>query len=124
MQELTAATRLLEPLCTSQPDTPSPELRSAIARIYLQAGHLAPARLHIAAVAADPRADASLQAMNAALLAAAEGDWSSAERQLKAVLDGHGEHAGLGAGGKVDFVAVNNLAVALMSQGKLKEVRH
>ena len=67
---------------------------------------------HLAAVADDPTADPMQKAMNAALFASAEGDWARAETELRRVLAADGEN----------FVAVNNLAVALLNQGKLKEV--
>ena len=90
----------------------SPALRSAVARVYLQGGYVAMAAKHLAAVADDPTADPMQKAMNAALFASAEGDWARAETELRRVLAVDGEN----------FVAVNNLAVALLNQGKLKEV--
>lgn len=45
------------------------------------------------------------------MLAAAEGDWAKAEELLKAQLKDDEE----------DWTSTNNLAVALLSQGKLKE---
>ena len=90
----------------------SPALRSAVARVYLQGGYVAMAAKHLAAVADDPPADPMQKAMNAALFASAEGDWARVETELRRVLAVDGEN----------FVAVNNLAVALLNQGKLKEV--
>ena len=84
-----------------------------MARVYLQGGHVAAAACHFAAAAADPTADPQQVAMDTALLAAAEGDWARAEAELRGIL----------AADQENFVAVNNLAVALLNQGKLKEVR-
>ncbi|KJA28064.1 hypothetical protein HYPSUDRAFT_62454 [Hypholoma sublateritium FD-334 SS-4] len=110
MQEMTAAARLIEPLCL-QDGVSSPALRSAVARIYLQGGNIPLAARHFAAVEADPAASPALKTMNAALLAAAEGDWTEARTRFRMVLE---EDA-------ANYVAVNNLSVALLSQGKLKE---
>ena len=52
--------------------------------------------------------------MNTALMAVANGEWSSASEVLQEVLKADGDN----------YVAVNNLAVALLGQGKLKEVRN
>ncbi|KAJ7116057.1 hypothetical protein C8R44DRAFT_675622 [Mycena epipterygia] len=110
MKDYTAAASLLEPLCTQGPEA-SPALRSALARIYLQSGNLGMAARHIELVAADPSVPKAMRGMNAALLAAAEGDWALSSEILQGVL---GEE-------EDNFVAVNNLCVALLSQGKLKE---
>ena len=91
----------------------SPALRSAVARIYLQGGYVAMAAKHLAAVAEDPTTDPVQKAMNAGLFASAEGDWPRAEKELRRVLEADNDN----------FAAVNNLAVALLNQGKLKEVR-
>ncbi|KAI0037481.1 hypothetical protein FA95DRAFT_1618523, partial [Auriscalpium vulgare] len=66
-EDFTAATRLLEPLL-AQPD-PTHELRSAVGRIYLQAGQLAAAERHFAAVARDTAVPQPLKDLNAAFLA-------------------------------------------------------
>lgn len=42
---------------------------------------------HFDIVAADPQAEASLKEMNAAVLAAARGDWAHAGETLKAIVD-------------------------------------
>ncbi|CDO69636.1 hypothetical protein BN946_scf184851.g24 [Trametes cinnabarina] len=89
----------------------SPALRSAVARIYLQGGYIAMAAKHFAAVAEDPTADPVQKAMNAALFASAEGDWGRATAELQRILAADPEN----------FVAVNNLAVALLNQGRLQE---
>ncbi|KAJ7334216.1 hypothetical protein DFH08DRAFT_707355 [Mycena albidolilacea] len=110
MKDFTAAAKLLEPLC-DQGDASSPALRSAVARIYLQSGNLGMAAHHFKLVSADPDAAPPLKAMNAALLTAAEGDWAQASEI----------HASIIAKDPDNYVAVNNLCVALLSQGKLKE---
>ncbi len=89
-----------------------PALRSAVARIYLQGGYVAMAAKHLAAVAEDPTADPVQKGMNAALFASAEGDWSRATVELQRIIAADPEN----------FVAVNNLAVALLNQGRLQEV--
>ncbi|KDR80719.1 hypothetical protein GALMADRAFT_91300 [Galerina marginata CBS 339.88] len=110
MKEITAATKLLEPLC-EQGDTSNPALRSSVARIYLQGGNLQMAEKHFALVENDRTADETLKKMNAAILASAQGEWSEASEVLKEILDNDANN----------FAAVNNLSVALLSQGKLKE---
>ena len=67
---------------------------------------------HLAAVAEDPTADPVQKIMNAALFASAEGDWQRAATELQKILATDPEN----------FVAVNNLAVALLNQGRLQEV--
>jgi len=62
-------------------------------------------------VATDPNATEDMKRMNAALLASAEGHWTEASDHLKAILEKNSDN----------YVAVNNLSVALLSQGKLKE---
>ncbi|KAJ7066551.1 hypothetical protein C8F01DRAFT_1248551 [Mycena amicta] len=114
MKDYAAATKLLEPLCEQQEDSDPPTLRSAIARIYLQCGNLTKAAHHfeIAAAAAVSLESRAMVEMNAALMAAAEGDWV----QVTEILQGKPFEEG-----PEQFVAVNNLCVALLSQGKLKE---
>ncbi|EGN96815.1 hypothetical protein SERLA73DRAFT_184996 [Serpula lacrymans var. lacrymans S7.3] len=111
MKEYMAAAKLLEPLCDQPNGVTSPALQSSVARIYLQGGYLAMASKHFEAVNADPTAEQALKDMNAALLASAQGDWSKASDVLKTVLADDPEN----------FVAANNLSVALLSQGKIKE---
>ncbi|PPQ64218.1 hypothetical protein CVT24_008594 [Panaeolus cyanescens] len=115
MKETSAATSLLESLASSQPtSTPSSPLISAIGRIYLQSGDIASAQRHFTSVQADPNADEALKRMNSALLQCAMGEWEGAEEELRAVLEGV-------QGGGDNYVAVNNLAVVLLGQGKVKE---
>jgi thioredoxin-like negative regulator of GroEL len=83
-QDFGAAARFLEPLC--QHGEASPALRSAIARIYLQGGHLGAASQHLAAVEADPSADDITKDMNRAMEAAAYGHWDMAIQALERVL--------------------------------------
>ncbi|KAI0325893.1 hypothetical protein GY45DRAFT_1260037 [Cubamyces sp. BRFM 1775] len=111
MRDYTAAAKLLEPLCMQPGGVSSPALRSAVARIYLQGGYVAMAAKHFAAVAEDPSADPVQKAMNAALFASAEGDWARATAELERML----------AADPDNFAAVNNLAVALLNQGRLRE---
>ncbi|KAJ7759253.1 hypothetical protein B0H16DRAFT_1534981 [Mycena metata] len=111
MKDFAAAARLLEPLC-EQEGVQSPALRSGIARIYLQSGNLGMAAHHFTIVSADADTPAAVRDMNTALMAAAEGDWVQASEVLQ---------AGVLAEDPENYVAVNNLCVALLSQGKLKE---
>ncbi|KAL0953818.1 hypothetical protein HGRIS_004998 [Hohenbuehelia grisea] len=111
MKEFVAAARLLEPLCAQSSEVTMPQLRSAVARVYLQGGCLRQAEAHFKAVEADPAADGALKRMNAALLASANGDWDTATQGLREIVQQESEN----------YAAVNNLSVALLSQGKLKE---
>ncbi|KAI8996438.1 hypothetical protein BD414DRAFT_409004 [Trametes punicea] len=111
MRDYTAAATLLEPLCSQPGGVSSPALRSAVARVYLQGGYVALAAKHFAAVAEDPTADPVQKRMNAALFASAEGDWPRAIAELQRILATDPEN----------FAAVNNLAVALLNQGRLQE---
>lgn len=86
MQDYIAAAKLLEPLCKQEDGSSSPHLESAVARIYLQGGHIEMAVKHFSAVVQDKDADASLKTMNAALLASAEGDWEKANQAFKQLL--------------------------------------
>ncbi|KAF8515069.1 hypothetical protein JB92DRAFT_2916098 [Gautieria morchelliformis] len=108
MRDFGAAARFLEPLC--QRGEGSPALRSAIARIYLQGGHLGAASQHLAAVEADPSADDITKDMNRAVESAAYGHWDMAIQALERVLRVDPD----------DALAANNLAVALLSSGKLE----
>ena len=90
-QEITAAAKLLEPLC-NQGDISSPALRSSVGRIYLQGGIIHAATKHFSLVAADPTATEDMKQMNAALLASAEGQWTEASDSLKAILEKDSEN--------------------------------
>lgn len=95
-QDYQAAINLLVPLCTYRAPptlvpTPSPTLHSALARVYLLSGNLQKAEEHfsIAASAAGNSTngtDINIDIMNAALLAAASGDWTRAEEALGELL--------------------------------------
>ncbi|KAF9048299.1 hypothetical protein BDZ89DRAFT_1089186 [Hymenopellis radicata] len=110
MKDFGAATKLLEPLC-NQSGTASSALRSTVGRVYLQAGQLGRAAKHFSIVAADESVAQSDKDMNAALLATANGEWESATEVFRSVLEADAEN----------YAAVNNLAVTLLGQGKLKE---
>jgi transposase-like protein len=84
-QDFYAAAALLEPLCVGPSATPA--LRSAIARIYLQGGHISAAARHFSIVEQDASADAGTKAMNTILLASANGDWSVAEELAASILE-------------------------------------
>ncbi|KAJ3481257.1 hypothetical protein NLI96_g7781 [Meripilus lineatus] len=111
-RDYAAATILLTPLLSPPKGTPrSPNLVSSIARIYLQSGLLRQAAKLFLEVNQDPSVSPSLKATNAALVAAAEGDWERATSMLRSAVNEDEDNV----------VAVNNLAVALLSQGHLKE---
>lgn len=111
MKDFTAATKLLEPLFAQRTGQQPSAIRSAVGRIYLQSGYLTQAAAHFAAVDGDAGAPQTLKDMNAALLACAEGNWTRADELLRALVQAEPDN----------FVAINNLSVALLSQGKLKE---
>ncbi|KAG1770680.1 hypothetical protein EDD22DRAFT_1047640 [Suillus occidentalis] len=112
MKDFTAATKLLEPLFAQRTgQQPSFAIRSAVGRIYLQSGYLTQAAAHFAAVEGDASVPQTIKNMNAALLACAEGNWARADELLRALVQAEPDN----------FVAINNLSVALLSQGKLKE---
>ena len=62
-------------------------LWAAIARIYLQGGHLGEASWHFVAVDTDTTADDANKAMNWAIEATAYGQWDTAIYALKGLLD-------------------------------------
>ncbi|KAI0705216.1 hypothetical protein BC835DRAFT_1403779 [Cytidiella melzeri] len=111
MKDFIAAAKILEPLCKQEDGTRSAHLQSAVARIYLQGGCVEMAVKHFSDVVQDPTAEASLKTMNAALLAAAEGDWEKADQAFRQILQSEPDN----------YLAVNNLAVTLLSQGHIKE---
>jgi len=116
-QEYVPAHALLNSLLA---DSPSAALRSAAARVYLQAGELGIAREQFAAVEKElaeskdgpDAAKEKMKQMNRALMAAAEGGWAELVK------------GSTGEGLKGDIVATNNVAVGLLCQGKLKEAIH
>ncbi|KAF8634596.1 hypothetical protein AX17_004185 [Amanita inopinata Kibby_2008] len=118
MKEYAAATKLLEPLCEQKqhdtedrPNTSVSALRSSIGRMYLQAGNLHMAARHFAAAAKDPAAEPAMKEMNSALFACADGQWERASETLRKLLERDAEN----------YVAVSNMAVALLGQGKVSE---
>ncbi|KAH9913924.1 uncharacterized protein B0H18DRAFT_887605 [Fomitopsis serialis] len=111
MKDFAAAAKLLEPLCRQPGGLTSPQLQSAVGRIYVQGGDVRTATKHFAAVWNDPTAEPSLKHMNAAVLAAADGDWPKAIEELRKMLDEDPEN----------FVAINNLSVVFLSQGRIQE---
>ncbi|KAG6381693.1 hypothetical protein JVT61DRAFT_294 [Boletus reticuloceps] len=119
MNDYQAAINLLTPLCTNratptfQP-TPTPQLHSALARVYLLSGNLQKAEEHFSiavSAAANSANGTDIIAMNTALLAAASGDWTRAEEALSEMVT---KDPG-------NFTAINNLAVTLLCQGRIKE---
>jgi len=111
MKDFTAAASLLEPLYKA---SLSPVLLSAIARIYLQAGDLSSAAQLFEKVAANPDAEPSLQISNSAMLAAANGDWRASAELYSQLMSKDQD----------DIIAINNYAVSLLCQGRLKEGIH
>ncbi|KZT09985.1 uncharacterized protein LAESUDRAFT_722128 [Laetiporus sulphureus 93-53] len=111
MKDFSAAAKLLEPLCKQPGNVTSPHVQSAVGRIYLLGGYISMASKHFAEVSRDVTADPVLKAMNDAMLACANGDWTKASNDLNQILTADPEH----------FVAVNNLAVAFLSQGRIQD---
>ncbi|KAF8892259.1 hypothetical protein BD779DRAFT_1610380 [Infundibulicybe gibba] len=109
MKEFTAAAKLLTPLCRQGDAATASALHSSIGRVYLQGGDVGMARKHFQEALTN--ASAEQRNMDTALLASAAGEWQQATEILRDML---GNNAG-------NFVAVNNLAVALLGQGKLKD---
>lgn len=96
----------------------------------MQSGYISQAAKHFAAVVEDSSADASMKAMNAALQASAEGDWTTAANALRDVLLIDPENYVVRVFdcvyGDIRLTAlpqaVNDLAVVLLCQGRLQEV--
>ncbi|KAJ3799311.1 hypothetical protein GGU11DRAFT_815405 [Lentinula aff. detonsa] len=109
MKEFGAATKILEPLCHQS--EPTSAFRSALARVYLQSGYMEKASAHFAFVEKSPDASEGMKDMNQALLACANGEWDLASGILTRLIEKEPDN----------FVAVNNLSVSLLSQGRLKE---
>jgi len=91
--------------------TASGELRSALGRVYLQSGQLDKAEAHFAQVAADANVPEASKALNEAFVASARGDWPTVGEILRRLVEED----------DANYAAVNNLAIALLGQGKLKE---
>jgi hypothetical protein len=84
-QEFIAAANHLEPLCVQ--GSTSPAIRSAVGRIYLQAGYMGKASMHFSIVAKDPSAESGMKRMNDVLLLTAQGDWALASSVLRNMLE-------------------------------------
>ena len=69
------------------PNTSIPALRSALGRIYLQAGNLHLAARHFAAASKDPAVEPAMRETNAALFACADGQWERASETLRELLE-------------------------------------
>ncbi|THH32467.1 hypothetical protein EUX98_g1725 [Antrodiella citrinella] len=121
MKDFTAATTLLSSLLSPFSPTSSPRLRAALGRVHLQSGNLTAAADHFTQVAEDPTAPRSLVVINTALLSVAEGNWDKAVTALKGIVDDKDREGNGGIEEKERYVAANNLAVAMLSQGHLKE---
>ena len=84
---------------------------------------------HFAEVWNDPTADPSLKHMNAAVLAAADGDWTKATEELKKMLDADPENFVVRIRSKPRYAplssferqAINNLSVTYLSQGRIQD---
>ena len=102
LQDYAAATALLEPLAAQQNQqeakSTNNDLRSALGRVYLQAGQLDKAEAHFAAIAntntnTDEEDEAgtdtpeTTKTLNAAFLASARGDWDTASRLLRGLVE-------------------------------------
>ncbi|KAG8966001.1 hypothetical protein FRC05_002921 [Tulasnella sp. 425] len=120
MKDHTAAAALLLPLCRTPPPGsdqpgPSPALLSSIARLYLDAGDIDSAQTLIRRVADDPTCDETTKEVNRALLASAKLDWATAVDELEKAIAREPDNA----------LVANNLAVALLSVGRVDEgIRH
>ncbi|KAF5387377.1 hypothetical protein D9757_005706 [Collybiopsis confluens] len=101
MKEFGSSTKLLESLCNQTEATSA--LRSAIARIYLQAGYIHKASTHFSLVEQDPEAPEGIKDMNRALLACANGEWDYATETLTDLLEKEPEN----------FVGIETLERAL-----------
>ncbi|KAG8971722.1 hypothetical protein FRB90_010413, partial [Tulasnella sp. 427] len=116
MKDHTAATALLRPLCRAPPPGsdqagPSPALLSSIARLYLDAGDIDSAQALFQRAADDPTCDDTMKEVNRALLASSKLDWTTAVQELQKAIAREPENA----------LVANNLAVALLSVGRVDE---
>ena len=144
MQDYTAATALLESLVThththaqkqerqgAGAGATSSELRSALGRVYLQAGQLDQAKRHFEVVGAtlgattdkdDDDDDAkvvvvpeSTKALNAAFMASACGEWETAGTILRGLVDSLAEWEGEASSTQKDDSNNNNTYYAVSS---------
>ncbi|KAF8596760.1 hypothetical protein BDV93DRAFT_500197 [Ceratobasidium sp. AG-I] len=109
MQDFTGALSMLRPLASST--SAPPELTFALARIMMEAGDAGGMQSFSAQVVENPGADAGTQALARALEVSMLGRWSEAEEILRKALEEESDNA----------ILTNNLAVVLLSCGKLEE---
>jgi tetratricopeptide (TPR) repeat protein len=136
MKEHEAAIALLEPLLkqSTPSSTSMPELKSAIARIKLQAGLVQDARETFKEIEADEGVSSDAKDFNTAILASAEGEWEVcaeilarlAERDErvegeKGSSEDQREDRKAGEDGANRVAVANNLAVALLAQGRISD---
>ncbi|KIO34155.1 hypothetical protein M407DRAFT_240765 [Tulasnella calospora MUT 4182] len=120
MKDHTAATSLLLPLCRTPPPGsdepgPSPALLSSIARVYLDAGDIDSAQTLFQRAADDPNCEETMKEINRALLASSKLDWPTAVEELQKAVAREPDNS----------LVANNLAVALLSVGRIDEgIRH
>ena len=95
----------------------------------MQAGQIDTAQKHFDAVDADSDASDSQRALNRALLAIAKGEWFEAQRLLAPMLETDPENASVSSilpgwcfSMLISGQIANNLAVVLVSLGKVAEV--
>ena len=96
----------------------------------MQAGQIDTAQKHFDAVDADSDASDSQRGLNRALLAIAKGEWFEAQRLLAPMLETDPENASVSSilqgwwfSMLISDQIANNLAVVLVSLGKVAEVR-
>jgi len=107
MKEYITASSIL----SSMASRGSSELKSTTAHLYLQMGHLQRADELIAQVESDQQASPWLKRLNAALRALCYGDFDLAVEFFNQTLELEPDN----------IVALNNLSVALLSKGKVKQ---
>ncbi|CAL1715088.1 unnamed protein product [Somion occarium] len=120
IKDYTAAVHLLNSLASSS--HPVPHLEAIILRTHLQSGlvPLAEGHLHSILSADSTLSPDELKLTCESLAKSAEGQWEEVETQLRTFVDKE-KLKGSANVDKSYFVAVNNLSVAMLSQGKLKE---